>query len=61
MNLQIAQIYLQHGNPHLKTRTWQQVMENIMSLKTGATQKRWQTAIQDKAFDLIPKTHRNFG
>ena len=53
MNLQIAQIYLQHGNPDLKNRTWQQVMENVMSLKTGATHKRWQTAIQDKAFDLI--------
>ncbi len=53
MNLQIAQIYLQHGNPDLKNRTWQQVMESVMSLKTGATHKRWQTAIQDKAFDLI--------
>jgi integrase len=53
MNLQIAQIYLQHGSPELKGRTWQHVMENIISTKAGTTRERWQYAIQDKAFDLI--------
>ena len=29
MNLQIAQVHLQHGNPAVATRTWQYVMEQI--------------------------------
>ncbi|MEI2725039.1 MAG: hypothetical protein V9H26_16430 [Verrucomicrobiota bacterium] len=37
MNLQIAQVYLQHGDPALATRTWQQVMEQIASTKQGST------------------------
>jgi hypothetical protein len=53
MNLQIAQVYLQHADPALAGRTWQQVMEQIISTKTGNTRERWEYAIQDKAFDLI--------
>jgi integrase len=53
MNLQIAQVYLQYGDPSLAARTWQQVMEQIVSLKTGPTQERWKHAAADKAFDLI--------
>lgn len=53
MNLQIAQVYLQHGDPALATRTWQQVMEQIVTTKTGSTQARWQTAIKDKALEGI--------
>jgi len=53
MNLQIAQVYLQHSDPTLATRTWQDVMEKVTSLKTGPTQERWQYAVKDKAFDLI--------
>ncbi|MGA2543000.1 MAG: tyrosine-type recombinase/integrase [Verrucomicrobiota bacterium] len=53
MNLQIAQVYLQYGDPALAARTWQQVMEQIVSLKTGPTQERWKHAAADKAFDLI--------
>ena len=53
MNLQIAQVYLQHGDPALATRTWQQVMEQIVSTKTGNTQTRWQSAIKDTALDSI--------
>ena len=53
MNLQIAQVYLQHGDPALAARTWQHVMEQIVSLKTGPTQERWKHAAADKAFDLI--------
>ncbi len=50
MNLQIAQVYLQHGNPAVATRTWQYVMEQIIATKNGNTRERWEYAIQDKAF-----------
>jgi integrase len=53
MNLQIAQVYLQHSDPALSARTWQQVMEKIISLKSGPTRERWEYAIDDQAFDLI--------
>ena len=53
MNLQIAQVYLQHCDPALTARTWQHIMDQMVSARTGATQTRWQTAIRDKAFDLI--------
>ena len=53
MNLQIAQVYLQHGDPALTTRTWQDVMTQIAATKHGSTQLRWHTAIKDHAFDLI--------
>jgi integrase len=53
MNLQIAQVYLQHSDPALAARTWQDVMKKIISLKTGSTRERWENAIKDIAFDLI--------
>lgn len=53
MNLQIAQVYLQHGDPTLASRTWEHVMEQIISTKTGNTRERWEYAIKDKAFNLI--------
>lgn len=53
MNLQIAQVYLQHANPAIATRTWQYVMEQIIASKDGNTRERWEYAIQDKAFDRI--------
>ncbi|MGO8838314.1 MAG: tyrosine-type recombinase/integrase [Limisphaerales bacterium] len=53
MNLQIAQVYLQHGDPTLANRTWQDVMEQIVSTKSGSTLIRWQWAIRDKAYDSI--------
>ena len=49
MNLQIAQVYLQHGDPALVARTWQHVMEIIISTKSGNNLLRWQGAISDKA------------
>src|ERR1035438_5925506 len=49
MNLQIAQVYLQHGDPAMATRTWQDVMTQIVGTKHGSTQTRWQSAIRDKA------------
>jgi hypothetical protein len=53
MNLQIAQVYLQHGDPALATRTWQDVMTQITATKTGSTQLRWQVASRDTALDGI--------
>lgn len=53
MNLQIAQVYLQHGDPAMATRTWQQVMEQIVTTKRGINQQRWQSAIKNKALDGI--------
>ena len=51
MNLQIAQVYLQHGDPTMATRTWQEVMAQIVNTKHGNTQTRWRVAIKDKALD----------
>jgi integrase len=56
MNLQIAQVYLQHGDPALTARTWQHVMETMADTKSGPTLKRWQTAMRDK--HLEPLRHR---
>ena len=53
MNLQIAQVYLQHSDPSLATRTWEDVFVKIISTKSGPTQDRWKCAQKDKAFDLI--------
>ncbi|HEX3797319.1 MAG TPA: hypothetical protein VH413_01355 [Verrucomicrobiae bacterium] len=53
MNLQIAQVYLQHSDPAMATRTWQHVFETIIAKKHGTTQARWACASRDKAFDLI--------
>lgn len=50
MNLQIAQVYLQHGDPALASRTWQQAMETMISTKTGNNLIRWRGAVKDKAF-----------
>jgi integrase len=50
MNLQIAQVYLRHGEAALTTRTWRLVMEQIKATKTGPTLLRWENAIKDQAF-----------
>lgn len=53
LNLQLARVYLNGSDPKLSSRTWQDVMENIAALKTGATKVRWERAINDKHFDCI--------
>jgi hypothetical protein len=53
MNLQIAQVYLQHSDSGLASRTWQNVMDTMAPLKTGPTQARWTAAMRDKAFEFI--------
>ena len=53
MNLSLARVYLRHSDPLVSTRTWKNVLDEIIALKTGPTQARWKTAAKDKAFDLI--------
>jgi len=53
VNLQIAQVYLQHSDPDFAKRTWQFVMGKMGETKSGSTKKRWDTAIKDQAFDQI--------
>ena len=53
MNLSLARVYLQHSDPMVSERTWQHVLDEIINLKTGPTQYRWQNAAKDKALDLV--------
>src|SRR5271156_1248730 len=53
MNLSLARVYLRHSDPLVTTRTWENVLDEIIRLKTGPTQARWKSAARDKAFDLI--------
>jgi integrase len=52
-NLSLARVYMNGADPKLATRTWQEVMENIVSKKTEETKHRWETAIKDRNFDCI--------
>src|SRR5439155_8397263 len=45
--------YLMATDPKLVNRTWQEVMVSKADTTTGDTRKRWDVAINDKAFDLI--------
>ena len=53
LNLQIARTYLMGTDPKMVTRTWQEVMEKVVSLKHGPTKHRWSIAIRDRAYDGI--------
>ena len=53
MNLQIAQVYLHHSDPALTARTWQQVMETMISFRAGSNLLRWQGAVKDKALEPL--------
>ncbi|HVY71307.1 MAG TPA: hypothetical protein VHH73_15350, partial [Verrucomicrobiae bacterium] len=53
MNLQLAQVYLQHSDPALAGRTWADVMQQVSAGKTGPTKERYDMAIQDAALDGI--------
>jgi len=56
LNLQIAKAYLAGSDKGITTRTWQNAIEAIMSMKQGENQKRWTTAAKDKAFaPLLPR------
>jgi hypothetical protein len=53
LNLQIAKAYLAGSDSGVATRTWQQALEALVATKQGENQRRWQTAIKDKAFDSL--------
>jgi integrase len=53
INRQIARAYLSVSEPEIFKRTWQGVMDEIIKLKIGETRHRWETAIKDKALDVI--------
>ena len=53
MNLQMARLYIQHSDPEIAKRTWQDVMDQMLKTKQGSTLERWQTAIADKSLDSI--------
>jgi integrase len=53
MNLSLARVYLRHSYPMVSVRRWQNVLDEIIGIKSGPTQARWKSAAKDKAFDLI--------
>src|SRR5580765_7073275 len=53
ISLALARVYMSGADPHLATRTWQEVMEHIVAKKTDETRRRWDTAIKDANFDCI--------
>jgi integrase len=53
LNLRIARTYLTATDPEVANRTWQTPMDEMTKTKTGTTQHRYETAMKDKAFDLI--------
>jgi len=57
ISLGLAKVYLNAADPKLATRTWQEVMENIVAKKKDETRHRWETAIKDKNFDCIRHLH----
>jgi integrase len=53
INLQIARAYLAATDSQIGTRTWQYVMDEMVKLKKGETQRRWLVATKDKALNVI--------
>ena len=52
-NVALARVYMNGADPKLATRTWQEVMENIVAKKKDETRRRWEVAIKDVNFDYI--------
>jgi integrase len=53
VNLQIARAYLAATDKEIGTRSWQYVMDEMVKLKGGETQRQWAVAIKDKAYNTI--------
>jgi hypothetical protein len=53
ISLGLAKVYLNAADPKLATRTWQEVMEHIVTKKKDETKHRWETAIKDANFNCI--------
>jgi hypothetical protein len=52
-NLALARVCMNGADPKLGTRTWQEVMQEIVERKTDETRRRWDVAIKDDNFDCI--------
>jgi hypothetical protein len=46
-------VYLNGADPKLATRTWQDVMDDIVAKKKDETWRRWEVAIKDKNVDCL--------
>jgi hypothetical protein len=53
LNLQLARTYLAASDPAVAKRTWQNVMDTVVSAKQGVTRERWNRAMKDHAFDHL--------
>jgi integrase len=53
INRKIGMAYLSAVDPKLVTRTWLEVMADVILDKTGPTLHRWKTTSKDPAFDRI--------
>jgi len=53
MNLSLARVYLRHSDGLVATRTWQQVLDEIIKTKTGENQIRWQVMAKSKHFEPL--------
>jgi hypothetical protein len=53
LNLQIARTYLTATDPEVARRTWQTAMDELTKTKGDTTRHRHETAMKDKAFDII--------
>ncbi len=51
INRQIGMTYLSAADPTLCTRTWNDVMADVIKDKQGPTLHRWNTAMKDEAFN----------
>jgi len=53
ISLGLARVYLNATDPKLATRTWQEVMDDIVTKKKDETRRRWEVAIKDNNFDCL--------
>lgn len=53
INRRIGLAYLSAVDPKLATRTWDDVMQDIIQDKTGPTRRRWDSAIKDPALHFL--------
>jgi integrase len=53
INHRTGMAYLSAVDPKLATRTWNDVMQDVITDKTGPTLKRWQSGIKDPALHFL--------
>jgi integrase len=53
ISLGLARVYLNATDPKLATRTWQDVMSDIVAKKKDETRRRWEVAIRDRHLDCL--------